>query len=114
MILAVAFVAFWFLCSQAALLLRARSAHQEPVAEAAVGRGNIQGIDRAAASVLLRHEAISLFGMPAMTMSFPVRRPEMLAGVAVGEAVAFTLRMQDGVMVLTDLKPLGGQDSPQH
>lgn len=102
--LASAFLAAWLLCSQAALLLRARTPAEQPQSGTATAQGLVQGIDTAQRSILLRHQAIPSFGMPDMTMSFPVSTPEMLAGRFVGESVIFTLRKQGATMRVVDLK----------
>jgi Cu/Ag efflux protein CusF len=102
-----AFLAVWIICSQTAAILRARSAAAGKAQdETATTQGFVRNIDTARALILVRHQPIPALGMPDMTMSFPVARPEMLAGHSVGERVAFTLRKQNGEMVVTDLKPL--------
>lgn len=42
--------------------------------------------------------------MKAMTMEFAVARPELLAGVEVGETVAFRVVYEGGVYTLTELR----------
>lgn len=107
-----AFLAAWLLCSQAALVLRGRTPAGKPQSQTATAQGLVQGIDTARGLILVRHQAISSFGMPDMTMSFPVREPEMLAGRSVGERVIFTLRKHDGTMLLVDLRGLPEPGGP--
>lgn len=105
-LLAVLFAAS-LLCSAAAVFLRSRlpvPVHAGP--DTVSGLGVLKGIDPVNGSVLLKHQALSPFGMPAMTMSFLVGDRQLLMGRSEGERVVFTVRRQDGAMVLVDLRPL--------
>lgn len=100
-------VAASLLCSAAAVFLRSRlpaPAHAGP--DIVSGLGVLKSIDAASGSVLLKHQAITSLGMPAMTMSFPVGDRQLLMGRSEGERVVFTVRRQDGTMALVDLRPL--------
>ncbi len=54
------------------------------------GRGSIVSLDEKRGKVTLKHEEIKGL-MPAMTMEFPVKSPELLDGVRQGDTVRFTL-----------------------
>lgn len=60
-------------------------------AEAASGRGTINQIDAAAATVNISHEAIPALKWPAMTMDLKVADKKLLAGIKPGQAVVFGL-----------------------
>lgn len=90
-------------CSAAASFLRARSAIAAPT-EQAVAQGVVKGIDLTGPSLLLKHDTIAAFGMPAMTMAFPVREPRLLVNRTIGERVTFTLEKHGGDMSVVDLR----------
>lgn len=93
------------LCSALTLYVRARQPPvQSPSERTATGTGVLQAIDHARGAVRIKHQEISVFGMPHMTMTFSVADPRLLAGRQPGEAVEFTLHRQDGTMVLIDLR----------
>lgn len=54
------------------------------------GTGTVTAIDAAAGKITLDHEAIAAVGWPAMKMGFSAK-PELLAGIAVGDKVDFAL-----------------------
>lgn len=60
-------------------------------AEAASGRGTINQIDAAAATVNISHEAIPALKWPAMTMDLKVADKKLLAGIKSGQTVVFGL-----------------------
>lgn len=93
------------LCSAAALLLRARLPLVTPaLPETALAAGVLEDVDAVSGSIRLKHEGVPLFGMPRMTMSFPVLDREMLAGRSVGDRVVFTLEKRDGTMTVVGLQ----------
>lgn len=59
--------------------------------EAASGKGTVNKIDPAGASVNLSHEAIPAIKWPAMTMDIMVADKTVLNGVKPGQTVAFGL-----------------------
>ncbi|MBS4098934.1 MAG: copper-binding protein [Sulfuricella sp.] len=59
--------------------------------EAAVGKGTVNKIDPAGASVNLSHEAIPAIKWPAMTMDIKVADKKLLSGVKPGQTVTFGL-----------------------
>lgn len=63
------------------------------------GRGSVVSLDEKRGKVTLKHEEIKGL-MPAMTMEFPVKSPELLDGVRQGDKVRFTLRPQGADFVV--------------
>lgn len=61
----------------------------------AKGSGTVVAIDAAKGKITFKHGPIPEAGWPAMTMAFDAR-PDMLAGVAVGDEVAFDLALKKG------------------
>jgi Cu/Ag efflux protein CusF len=53
----------------------------------------VVSLDEKGRKITLKHEEIKGL-MPAMTMEFPVKSPELLNGVRQGDKVWFTLRPQ--------------------
>lgn len=73
----------------AASMLAAVSAVQ--AADAANGKGTVNKIDAAAATVNISHEAIPSIQWPAMTMDFKVADKKVLSGIKAGQSVTFGL-----------------------
>lgn len=77
---------------------RKTEAPAAPVAPAdkmAKGVGTVTAIETAAGTITLDHGAIPEAGWPPMTMGFKAD-PALLTGVAVGDKVAFDLKLHDG------------------
>ncbi|MDR7114513.1 copper-binding protein [Caulobacter sp. BE254] len=66
-----------------------------PADKMAKGVGVVTAIDKTAGTITLDHDAIPEAGWPAMTMGFKAA-PALLDGVAVGDKVAFDLKLHDG------------------
>jgi Cu(I)/Ag(I) efflux system protein CusF len=66
-----------------------------PADKMAKGVGVVKAIGKAAGTITLDHEAIPEAGWPAMTMGFKIA-PALLYGIAVGDKVAFDLKLHDG------------------
>lgn len=68
--------------------------------------GTVQAVDKAAGKVTLKHGPIKskTVQMPAMTMGFPVEKPEQLADVNKGDKVDFVAEKVNGTVTVTDLK----------
>jgi len=66
-----------------------------PADKMAKGVGVVTAIDKAAGTITLDHDAIPEAGWPAMTMGFKAA-PALLTDVAVGDKVAFDLKLHDG------------------
>ena len=71
-----------------------------PADKMAKGVGVVKAIDMAAGTITLDHEAIPQAGWPAMTMGFKIA-PALLDGVAIGDHVAFDLKLHDGAGEVT-------------
>jgi len=65
-------------------------------------RGSIVSVDRARNIVEINHEAIPGV-MPAMTMPYEVAEPSLLVGIAPGDRVRGTLRVDSRGYVITAL-----------
>lgn len=63
--------------------------------------GEIKKLDAQGARVTLQHGDIKNLNMPAMTMVFRLRRPDMLQGFKVGDKVRFQAEMDGNDMVVT-------------
>lgn len=57
------------------------------------GTGTVTAIDKAAGKITLDHGPIPEVGWPAMTMAFKAK-PQLLDSVAVGDKVAFDLKLR--------------------
>lgn len=66
-----------------------------PADKMAKGVGVVTAIDKTAGTITLDHEAIPEAGWPPMVMGFKAA-PALLGGVAVGDKVAFELKIHDG------------------
>ena len=75
----------------ACAMLAAVSNLHAHAADAATGKGTVNRIDVAGASVNLSHEAIASLKWPAMTMDFKVADKKLLSGIKPGQAVSFGL-----------------------
>lgn len=63
--------------------------------------GNVTGL--AGGQVTIAHGPVAGLGWPAMTMTFTAPDPQILQGIAVGDAVAFQFRESGGSHVLTSI-----------
>ena len=79
-----------------------RSAPMEP---AATFRGEVEGIDKAAGTITLKHGSIDVFGVPARTMDYAVKDSALLERVKVGERVRFNAVLQGRSLIVTNLAP---------
>lgn len=73
----------------AATMLTAVSTVQ--AADAASGKGTVNKIDTATATVNISHEPIPSIQWPAMTMDFKVADKKVLSGIKAGQVVTFGL-----------------------
>jgi Cu/Ag efflux protein CusF len=65
--------------------------------------GEVVKLDKASGRVTLKHGEIKNLDMPPMTMSFRVREPKLLDGVAVGDRVRFAAERLEGQYTVTVL-----------
>lgn len=82
--------------------------HMAADAEASVqvsaqGTGVIRKLDAKTGAITLQHAPIPALGWPAMTMPFQAK-PELLAGLKVGQAVTFTVEAGEPPLI-TAIKP---------
>jgi len=68
------------------------------------GHGVIRGLDAQGAQVTIEHGEIPDL-MMAMTMTFSVDDPTLLAGVAVGDEVDFLVKQDGERYVVTQIRP---------
>jgi Cu/Ag efflux protein CusF len=66
--------------------------------------GVVRKIDAANGKITLKHGPIVNLDMPAMTMVFRVRPPELLNAVKVGDAVTFHAEDIDGALTVTAIQ----------
>jgi Cu(I)/Ag(I) efflux system protein CusF len=66
-----------------------------PADKMAKGVGTVTAIDKTAGTIIVDHEAIPEAGWPPMVMGFKAA-PALLTSVAVGDKVAFDLKLHDG------------------
>jgi Cu/Ag efflux protein CusF len=67
------------------------------------GTGIVRAFGAGGATITLEHGDIPGV-MAAMTMDYAVAKPELLAGIEVGETVAFHLVHENGVYTVTELR----------
>lgn len=93
-----------------AMLALSPSLHAQPVAPAAqavvMSEGVVRKIDAPNGRITLRHGPLVNLDMPAMTMVFRVRSPELLNAVKVGDAVKFHAEDIDGALTVTAIQPV--------
>ncbi len=75
-------------------------------ADAASGKGTVNRIDLATATVNISHEAILALKWPGMTMDFKAADKKLLSGVKPGQAVTFGLAKEaSGGYVISHIEP---------
>ncbi|MBN8763757.1 MAG: hypothetical protein BGP20_07590 [Thiobacillus sp. 63-78] len=67
--------------------------------------GVVRRVDAANGKLTLRHGPIVNLDMPAMTMVFRVRPPELMKGLKVGDAVKFHVERLDNALTVTAIQP---------
>lgn len=88
----------------AASMLTAFSTVQ--AADAANGKGTVNKIDSATATVNISHEAIPSIQWPAMTMDFKVANKKFLSGIKTGQSVTFGLTKEAKIgYVISHIEP---------
>lgn len=75
-------------------------------------RGEVVGLDTAASSVMVAHQAIPNF-MNAMTMPFKVKNRMLLRGLAIGDSIDATLAVSRTESWLETIAVRGSGDSPR-
>lgn len=77
----------------------------KPPEEPRLFAGEIREVDKASAKVTLRHEAISVFDVPAKTAEYSVKDVSMLGHLHPGDRVRFTAVLQGRALVITRILP---------
>lgn len=70
----------------------------------AKGVGVVTEIDASQAMITLKHEPIPALGWPTMVMPFRLTPPSLLAGLKVGQTVAFETREAEGLPEITAIR----------
>lgn len=70
------------------------------------GEGEVRRIDKAQSKITLRHGDIKGMDMPAMSMVFQVKSPELLDTVKVGDKVRFVMTRGDGALWILSMEKL--------
>lgn len=70
----------------------------------AMTEGEIRKIDKDGRKLTIKHGELKNLDMPAMTMVFRVKDPEMLNGIQVGDHVNFVAGTQDGQLVVVKIE----------
>ena len=65
--------------------------------------GEVTKVDKTAGRIEIRHGEIKNLDMPPMRMSFRVREPRLLEGLAVGDKVRFTAEKIDGQFTIVTI-----------
>jgi Cu/Ag efflux protein CusF len=66
--------------------------------------GEIRKVDKSASKITIKHGEIKNLDMPPMTMVFTVKNAALLDQVKAGDKVKFTVVVEDGKMVVTDIQ----------
>lgn len=72
----------------------------------APNEGIVQGIDKAAGEIIIRHGRLEEFDMPPMTMAFEVKDPRLLDEVKAGDRVRLRVELLDGRFMVTSIRRL--------
>lgn len=102
-LLAVAAIAVTALAARAA---EPPAAPEKPAASTAqpMTGGEVRKLDASQGKVTLRHERIANLDMPPMTMVFRVAKPDLLAGLNVGDKVLFRAEDVAGTLTVTEIR----------
>lgn len=79
-------------------------AAKPPLESAEVVKARVVKVDAPRSKITLKHAPIRSIRMEAMTMPFRVNDPAMLAPLKAGDRVTFSVAMQDGELVITQIK----------
>lgn len=66
--------------------------------------GEVKKVDRDQAKLTIKHGDIKNLDMPGMTMIFQVRDKSYLDKVKAGDKIKFTVVMENGKMVITEIR----------
>ena len=71
----------------------------------AMSDGEVRRVDKDAKKITLRHGPLANLDMPAMTMVFQVKDPEMLDQVKVGDKIKFQAEKVGGAFTVVNIEP---------
>ena len=71
----------------------------------AMTEGEVKKVDRDQAKLTIKHGEIQNLDMPGMTMVFSVRDRTYLDKVKVGDKIKFSVVMENGRMIVTEIQP---------
>lgn len=75
------------------------------------GSGKLLDLDIPSRLITVDHDDMPSLGMPAMAMDFPVAASVDMGAVSAGQAVSFVLTVIEGLLTVTELRPLGAPQS---
>jgi len=75
-----------------------------PAADATTTAGVVKKVDRDQGKITIQHGPLVNLGMPAMTMVFRVKEPEMLDKVTAGDNIQFVADKIDGTFTVTKIE----------
>lgn len=100
------------IAAQAAELAPATPAKAPPAVSAMfTGTGKLLDLDVPSRLITVDHDDMPSLGMPAMTMDFPVAASVDIRAVTAGQTVKFVLTVIDGILTVTELKPIARPSS---
>jgi Cu(I)/Ag(I) efflux system membrane fusion protein len=70
------------------------------------GTGKVLDLDIPDRLITVDHDDMPSLGMPAMTMDFPVAASVDMGTVSAGQTVSFVLTVINGILTVTDLRPV--------
>lgn len=73
-------------------------------------QGAIRKVDAVQGKLTIKHGDIRNLGMPGMTMVFTLKDKALLQGLKVGDNVAFVARMENGALMITEIRKVEGAD----
>lgn len=68
--------------------------------------GTVKKVDKSGGKLTIAHGPLPEIGMPAMTMAFPVRNPELLDKVKTGDRIRFQAEQAGGNITVTAVEPI--------
>ncbi len=101
-------IAFALALPLASLAAGDHESHHQDESSASVSTatlGEVKKVDKEAGKVTLKHGPIENLDMPAMTMLFRVKQPEMLDQLREGDKIKFTADRVNGALTITSLEP---------
>ena len=72
---------------------------------AQMSTGEVKKVDKSSGKVTIKHGPIDNLGMPAMTMVFRVKDPEMLDQMKQGDKISFVAEKVNGAFTLIQTEP---------